>query len=291
MPVFGILAHDDPPLLARLVERLAPHPVVLHLDARSPVGPFPPLPSATWVTDRVAVRWGGFSVVRATARLYAAALAIADPLDHVVLLSGRCYPARPVAEFVAHLADAPHRQHCRAARLLDGTPAAGQVTKRWLFDAVPAGCGPLRLARAALRRGIATAAPRRSATSFAPLVPVAGSQWTSLTADCVKDLLSMAAEPGVARPFRHTQAPDETFFQTLLWNSRWREETADPALADRAGRVTADFSNHHYVDHSLKGIRTSVDLDAVLRSEQYFVRKVDSTGSADLLDALDARLR
>jgi hypothetical protein len=291
LPVFAVLAHTEPDLVARLVDRLAPHPVVLHIDARADATAFAGLPRTTYVADPVRVYWGGFSVVEATVRLYETALGVAGPDDHIVLLSGQCYPARPVAEFAEHLAAAPHRQHCRAALLLDGTPAAGQILRRWFFDTIPAGPGPSYLVRAATRRAVAALAPRRRPADFAPLAPVAGSQWTALTADCVKDLLGLALDDRAVRAFRHTQAPDETFFHTLLWNSRWREETADPELLPRAGRVTADFVNHHYVDRSLLGIRTLADLSAVERSGSYFVRKVSADASATLLDALDARRR
>lgn len=289
MPVFAVLAHTEPELLARLVDRLAPHSVVVHVDARVPVAAFEGLPRTVVVSDRVPVRWGGFSVVEATVRLYRAALAIAGPDEHIVLLSGQCYPARPLSEFAAHLASVPFRQHCRVGLLVDGTPSAAQIMRRWYFDHVPAGGGPLRLTRAAVRRGVAVVAPRRRTSDFAPWVPVAGSQWTALTADCVKDLLSMAADKRVRAVFRHTQAPDETFFHTLLWNSRWRAEVEDPELRPRGDRVTADFANYHYVDRSLKGIRTLTDLTAIEESRMFFVRKVGSAASADLLDALDSR--
>lgn len=98
MPIFVILAHTEPVLLRRLVERLQPYPVVVHVDARVDAAPFRGLPRTTLVSDRVAARWGSYSIVEATRRLYVEALPLADPEDHVVLLSGQCYPARPVEE-------------------------------------------------------------------------------------------------------------------------------------------------------------------------------------------------
>ncbi|MGD9530285.1 beta-1,6-N-acetylglucosaminyltransferase [Pseudonocardia sp.] len=291
MPVFAVLAHAEPQLLARLVDRLAPHPVIVHIDARSPGQEFAGLPRTVYVRDRVPVRWGGFSVVEATVRLFETAVEVAAPREHVVLLSGQCYPARPVKEFADYLDKAPFRQHCHAALLLDGTPAAGQVLRRWYFDHIPVGSGPLYPARVAARRTVAALAPRRRPDAFGGFAPVAGSQWIALTADCVADLLERAADERLVRAFRHTQAPDETFFQTLLWSSRWRAEVADPELRPRSGRVTADFANYHYVDRSLLGIRTIHDLPMIEESGKYFVRKVSAGGSAELLDALDARIR
>ena len=124
---------------------------------------------------------------------------------------------------------------------------------------------------------------------FGDIEPVAGSQWTALTADCVADLLGKAEDPLWGDLFRTTYAPDEMFFHTLLWNSGWRSEVADPVLRPRAGRVTADFPHFHSVDRTLKGTRTLADLPAIEASGMYFVRKVASPQSAALLDALDRR--
>ncbi|MGJ5751663.1 core-2/I-Branching enzyme [Streptomyces puniciscabiei] len=289
MPVFAVLAHTEPALFARLVERLAPYPVVVHVDARSRGADFEGVPRTTHVRDRVAVRWGGFSVVRATLALYRTALEVARPSEHIVLLSGQCYPARPVGEFAEYLASAPFRQHCRAAGVLDDKETAGRVLKRWCLDAVPTGPGPTYLPRALLRRAISELTPRRRPSVFGDIEPVAGSQWTALTADCVADLLGKAEDPRWENLFRTTHAPDEMFFHTLVWNSGWRDEVEDPVLRPRAGRVTADFTNFHYLERQLRGTRALADLPAIEASRMYFVRKVASPQSAELLDALDSR--
>ncbi|MEU1402309.1 beta-1,6-N-acetylglucosaminyltransferase [Streptomyces sp. NPDC005728] len=289
MPVFAVLAHAQPELFARLVERLAPYPVVVHVDARSRGDDFAGVPRVGYVRERVAVRWGGFSVVRATLALYRTALELAQPCDHIVLLSGQCYPARPVGEFADHLASSPFRQHCRTAPLFDGAAYEGRVLKRWYLDALPIGPGPTYLPRALLRRMISELAPRRRRSVFGDIVPVAGSQWTALTADCVADLLGKAEDPYWESLFRTTLAPDEMFFHTLLWNSGWRNEVEDPELRPRGGRVTADFTNFHYLDRLLTGTRTLADLPAIEASRMFFVRKVGSSRSAELLDALDRR--
>ncbi|MFG2639303.1 beta-1,6-N-acetylglucosaminyltransferase [Streptomyces sp. NPDC048362] len=289
MPIFAVLAHTEPQLLARLVERLAPYRVVVHLDARARGESFAGLPGASYVQERVAVRWGGYSMVRATLVLYRAALQYANPGDHIVLLSGQCYPARPVKEFAAYLASSSFRQHCRAAMLFDGTAAANRVLKRWCLDTIPAGSGPAYFPRVLLRRGISELFPRRRMAAFGNIKPVAGSQWTALTADCVENLLTMAKDPRWDKLFRTAFAPDEIFFHTLLWNSDWRSQVEDPVFRPWAGRVTADFSNFHYVDRGLRGVRTMVDLPAIEESQMFFVRKVGLLQSAKLLNALDAR--
>jgi hypothetical protein len=287
MPVFAILVHTQPSLVARLVERLHPYPIVMHVDVRTDASAFAALPRTTYVRHRVPVRWGGFSMIRATSLLYEHALQVANPDEHIVLLSGQCYPARPIAEFARFLSDSPFRQHCKAGLVFDGTREQRRLTRRWYWDHLPAGPGSTYLVRAAARRAVAFMAPRRSEAVFEPLRPVAGSQWTALTADCVRDLLVRSRDSHLIGLFKNTLAPDESFFHTLLYNSRWRHQVPDPVLAPRGVRTTSDFANFHYIRPTLKGIVTLSDLEAIKRSEMFFVRKVSANQSDDLLDALD----
>ncbi len=121
MPVFVILAHSQPELARRLVYALAPYPVVIHVDSKADIGEFGSLPRTTYVQDREKVHWGGLSVVKATIKLFEYALEIAEPDDHIVLLSGQCYPAAPPSDFAAYLLSAPYKQHCDAAEVFDGS--------------------------------------------------------------------------------------------------------------------------------------------------------------------------
>ncbi|WP_432020991.1 beta-1,6-N-acetylglucosaminyltransferase [Streptomyces sp. 1222.5] len=291
MPVFAILAHTEPELLARLIGRLSPFPVVIHIDAGAQATKFREAPGASYVQERVGVRWGGFSLVRATAALYRSALRLAGPNDHIVLLSGQCYPTRPVEEFAEYLTSAPFRQHCKAAELTESTSAADRVLKRWYFDAIPAGPGASYIPRALLRRGMSAITPRRRMSMFGDIRPVAGSQWTALTADCVADLLAMAKDRRWETLYRSTLAPDEMFFHTLLWNSDWRHELESTELRPWKDNLTSDFTNFHYVDRHLKGIRSIADLSAIENSGMFFTRKVELLRSKELLDALDAQAR
>ncbi|MEV6841451.1 hypothetical protein AB0N17_44580, partial [Streptomyces sp. NPDC051133] len=131
--------------------------------------------------------------------------------------------------------------------------------------------------------------PRRSVSFFGAVQPMAGSQWTALTADCVADLLAEAADRRWERLFRFTLAPDEIFFHTLLWQCGRRSEVEDPMFRTRSGQVTADFANFHYLDRNLSGFRTLADLPLIEDSGMFFARKVTAARSADLLDALDTR--
>ena len=66
MIAFLIQAHTDPEHVRRLVERLRPNRVYIHLDAKTKMDGNWLAIDATFVTPRVPVYWGGYSQIEAT---------------------------------------------------------------------------------------------------------------------------------------------------------------------------------------------------------------------------------
>lgn len=288
MPVFAVLAHNQPELMRRLVDALAPNPVILHVDAKTNLQPFQGLPRVTYITDRVDVRWGGFSVIEATIRLFEAALDQVRADDHIVLLSGQCHPVLPVENFTQFLSESKNKQHCSAALVFDGTEyAERRLGRSWYFDLIPLNRqSKLRKPVSAVRHFLTRVSPKKSANNFAPYRPVAGSQWIALTGDCVRDILPLAKDPNFQALFRRALAPDEMFFHTLVHNSRWASETGDTAFHPRAMRGAAAFANFHHIDPSLTRDVTLDDLPAIQSSGAFFARKFDLPRSEGLMKAL-----
>src|SRR4051812_13918668 len=76
----------------RLFDQLSSgSPVVAHLDAKTDNRDFQH-PSVTFVAQRVAVHWAGWSMVEATLQLLQTAKTVIKPDDYVVLLSGDSFP-------------------------------------------------------------------------------------------------------------------------------------------------------------------------------------------------------
>ncbi len=297
MTTFAVLAHDDPALLARLCARLAPHPVVIHVDARRPLAPFrralAAAPHARLIdSGRVVVNWGGWSQVEATLRLYRSIIAAPDASatgdeEQIVLLSGHCYPLRPVGHIIAALAANPRPLHLRGVRYAD-LRDRDRTRVRHFYDAFPV--------RQQGWRRWAYAAPRKAAQLAAPLFPRAiegehdllvGSQWSVLTIGVVREVVLPAAELWRTR-LRHTFAPEETFFPTVVLGAR-AAQTQDGGPSPFAGERTADYPNIHLLDPSMTKIYTLNDLEQLTASPMLFVRKVESGRSSALLDALDGR--
>lgn len=295
MPTYAVLAHGDPDMLNRLLLRLAPSPVHLHLDAATDLDRYASTAKlhthdhVTVLADRVNVRWGGFSAVRAMAGLLnsAAQSAGADD-DHIVLLSGQCYPLRPVAEFEQYLADAAWTVHARAYALQEaGEWHRGRVAYRHGFDrtGVLAKRGYPRTAR--LTRYLYTQACRRTMPRIQPPMDVfAGSQWVALPRQCALDAAA-ALLGGDFQFMRDSFAPDEMALQTFIYNSHWRELT-EMGRPERIGpgASVAALANFHLLDDDLRG---SIDRQGLadLPPRAFFARKFEYRRDNELLDHLD----
>jgi len=293
---FLVLAHDDPPHLARLCRRLAPHPVYVHLDAKA--GPFERLgldlpANAMVIGRRHEVHWADFSVVEATLALIEAARAD-GPAGHTVLLSGHCYPARPVAELQAFLAGAPDADHIAMAAVGPASELRNNVGRRWrMAPYLPSRWRrrfPL-LARAddlarRVRNRLARARRRDFAAEIAPATHYHGSQWWALTEESIHAIRREAAKPRWAS-FRTTWAPDETFFHTLVGAAAGRRQVADPDLGTR-NLYRAPL--HFVAETEGRWLRDGPALrQAIAGSSRFFVRKLGSA-HAGLCDWLDGRV-
>lgn len=91
-----ILAHDDEPMLRRIVQRVSPlGPTFVHIDAKTDISQWRLLDlPCTFVDDRIRVFWGHWSVVEATVALLEVALANPS-ITRFTLLSGSHYPIVP----------------------------------------------------------------------------------------------------------------------------------------------------------------------------------------------------
>lgn len=287
MTVFAVITHGDPGTFSLLVDALAPHAVVAHVDARTDTSSYPRAPHLSYTATRHPVAWAGFSMVEATLTLYGEAVAqTRSPNEHIVLLSGQCLPLRPIRELDAYLASAVPRQHINAGRILGGPERdERRVLRRWEFDRFPTRRSPLvQSVNAVARRIVAAVAPPRRADDFAGLQVAAGSQWTALTSECVADLLRPSLERDrAASLLRHSLAPDEIYFHTRVHSSEWSHDARTVPLELKAGRPTATFANLHYIDPSLSGLLTPADYRAMAEAaDHWFARKFDARRDPEL---------
>lgn len=283
--IFLVVAHTDPVMFGRLVNSLQPFRVVVHIDKKSDEEPFRrAAPSNVEFTQRrVRVNWAGFSQIEAI-EILLDHVAASAPSTHLILLTGQDFPSQNPAKFVDALRHSPGIQFVNHF-LLDGSSRkySWQVDRRHYQDLAP------RLPRIARRAAIRIL---RVLTSWRRVQPPAGTavshghaNWV-ITREFASTVTRALADPRLRRYLRRVFASDEKFVPTILRSTS--EATYDSRKC--SGRYQGDgnwrYTNFHYIDPSLR-ILGMQDVDSIRRSGAYFVRKVTSSESLDLVDALE----
>ncbi|MBV1798779.1 hypothetical protein KSF81_17960 [Siccirubricoccus sp. G192] len=267
-----VLAHDDAPQLALLLQRLSDDGAAcyLHLDARARAvrqALLPGLPPGVWLAPEAESRriaWGGFGMIEASLLLLRQALR--NPAtQHVCLLSGTHLPVQPAARIAAFLFDG--RQHIDL-RLAAAEPPERESLRRFWHPGLPGREQHSRLRRS-VNRNAWLLGRRDLARGLRGLTPMVGSQWWHMTADCACEMLRfLDANPWYTTFFHRVRIPDESFFQTLLGGSRHAEQVGEPLF------LAADGGFQSGRDRSARPGR-GAGQPAALRPE---VRPADPTG-------------
>jgi hypothetical protein len=271
--VFYLMTHKNERQIKRLVKHLRSFGnafVLVHHDASSPVLTLPASSDVCLIDDPVRVRWGGFSQVEMMSKGIDWLEATRTEFDWLIILSGQDYPAMPVAQIETELRDTQFDAFVDN-ELIHEDPARHTNN----FQAV---CMRRYFMRTIRIPGVRRFHFRRTHPYSEAFQCYAGSNWLNLSRKAVEVLWSMKAErASLARHLRHAPCPDETFFQTLLFNGSslniqswdrrfymWREDASNPEIL---------------------GID---DLDRIRASGAWFARKVDDTVDTELLDRLDS---
>lgn len=299
-PVFLVYTFREPLLLGRLVRALAPHRVVIHVDAKVNDADFreatrPYKARVYHLTERHLVNWAGYSQVQAIRSLVRCALErfLQADDDYVVMLSGQDYPIRPVDDLTTHLAASGQRQFLRSFAIAEaGGKYARQVASPHYRDLPVLRRYTRHPAFRRLRNSVVRAiegGARAAQLHMSPpegVLPAQGGTHFALTASCV-DYLERRVTPEIEHYFARTFCPEEKFYHSLLagdpgdWN--W---SLEPFVGPGQWR----YANLHHIHRSLVKIYSVADWREVAASDRFFLRKVESGRSGTLLDRIDAEL-
>jgi Core-2/I-Branching enzyme len=218
-----ILAHTNPRHLKRMVETLSCDDCAffIHIDKKVDIREFKDIsqPNVIFVKDRLTIYWAEYSLVQATLNLVHEALSSILKPDYLVLLSGSDFPLQ-TKEYIHAFFD-----KCRGNEFIgivripnsDGGIDLSHINvlripaTRPLLRLVVRGLAKCGLARLDYRKEL------RGMEAFG------GSQWWALTSEACRYVLEFSeANPEICRFFAKTSAPDETFFHTILGNSKLR---------------------------------------------------------------------
>jgi hypothetical protein len=292
--VFLVLAHENPAQLARLLRSLeASSPrVFVHVDGSRPLAPFRQAAAGMNHVefldgpDRIPVFWAGFSMVRATLNLMRRAREQVQGRARFCLLSGMDYPIKDAKTIQSTLASdmefirvdtrlltgAWHLRHVRFAHFMDFRGTRISVVRKLVQR--------IRIPRAV--------------TCKIPLYW--GSQWWALTGDCVDFVLSfIQRHPEYSDFHRHTFAPDEIFFHSIVKSSPFPISHDFERASDVPAFVARPERGVHFIDWVVVDGKPRPktmgldDLERLVASPALFTRKCIDPASTPLLDALDKR--
>ena len=276
-----ILGHRQPKQLFRLVDKLI-HPnaiVYIHIDKKVSIAPFQELISDSrqvkFIRSRTVITWGTYSMVQATLNSLQEILQDYPSCEYVNLMSESDYPLKD-AEAVDDFFDNQAGKSFMEMHFQDSpwwVEAQQKINKYHLVNYRFAG-------RYLLERCINAISPRR--TIPLGMVFTGRSQWWTLSVNHIRYILDFVRKhPGVTHFFRHTWGPDEFFFQTILFNSSYRDEICNDNLRYiewEDGKVNPQ-------------LLTTGHLNRLVNSNKLYARKFDVDVDSHILDLLDLHRR
>jgi hypothetical protein len=263
--------------VTRLVKRLA-HPDVdcwLHIDRKCDIADFRDIlrmRQVYFIEPRIKVSWGNYSIVQAMLNGMRAVLNSSGEYGYVNFLSGQDYPLQPQDRLLDYLSD--HLGHeFIGNRPYDESNQNVERMHRYHFT------GADYPGRLFLQRAVNALLPGR--TFPYDFTIRKGPQWMTLTTAAILYMLEFVSEnPRYRRYFKWVHAPDEFFFQTILYNSPFREKMRNQIF--------------HHIDWSegKKNPKTFTieDRECLMASGQLFARKFDISVDLQILDLLDKRI-
>lgn len=273
-----ILAHNNPKQLEQLINRLtyADDAVYVHLDKKTSMVPYQyleQLNNVHFITDRVAVKWGAYSIVEATLRGFKAIINSGVDYGFVNLLSGCDYPLQTPGHIHYFLEQNKDKAFMSYLPIeTEWQEALPRINAYHLTNYNFRGCHTLE-------KALNIFLPKRKIPNG--LIPVGRSQWFTAPTACIKYLVDYIDNNNSLRHFmKLTWGPDEFIFQTILFNSPYREHIVN--------------TNLRYIDWSAGGASpktfTIADKDALLASKKLYARKFDFINHADVMHEIDRKL-
>src|ERR1700758_4606914 len=223
-----ILAHNNPGHLARLTRALTAQnaTIFIHIDKKADIRPFLKIGGENihFTPKRVPVYWGDFSTTEASLLLINTAMAMSERYDYLVLTSGSDYPIRTPAQMESYFLK---NRGGEFINLVMMPSKAASKSLSWLTDYRPRpgvkGKLIAQVRRVLVKSGIISRA-RDYKASFAGLTPYAGSTWWALTHEaCAYIQNFVARHRRIMKFYANTTLSDEMVFQTILGNSRFKE--------------------------------------------------------------------
>jgi hypothetical protein len=215
------MAHKNPKIIQKTIDHLSSpdSAFLIHIDKKVDIRLFESIQGEQvfFTERRELVYWGEFSQVQAMLILIRQALADMRNYDYFVLLCGSTYPIRS-GDYIRRFLET-HRG--TEFMTLVKMPAAGYPLSRINTLRLPSKRPVGRLiSRVLAKCGMAQRDFRKH---LGNLEPYAGHTWWALSKEACQYISDYEKQnKSVVKFFENVFAPDESFFQTILGNSKYR---------------------------------------------------------------------
>lgn len=262
-----INAHKNQNQIQRLINKLKHKEIdiYIHTDKKVPVQTFE---NAITLTKRYDIKWGDESIINC---IISSLEEIQNKkYTHYILLSGQDYPIVSTNKMVNFL------KQNKGKNFLDYVKI-GNKKGEWNVSN--------RYSSYRFNNKIIDSISRRiwNKREILKNTPhYGGSLWWILTNDSIEYLISKYYSLNLSKKLKYTSCIDEVFFQTILCNSKFKNNIIN--------------NNYRYIDWSdhIQGknkgnpnILTKKDYLKIINSGKFFARKFDENIDTEILDMLD----
>ena len=290
-----ILAHKDPIFIERLTNRLVQETdnhCFIHVDAKTKAfdGIMNESPNIHWITNRIPVYWGGYNIIEATLSLLNKA-AQAN-FDRYMILQGADYPLFSNTYIDRFFHDNSDVEFINAVDETVGSRREWYryIPKNYLDKPNVIKRLKNRLNADYWRSNLPK--PRIDCTiEFDGLKHHIFRGWAhfALTHESVKYVLEFSRNHSDYNDrFRHVYAPDESYFHTIIYNSKFVDNTPNKGAILKKDRSLENLLNLTYCEYpsAVREFKSKDDYEYLKHTDYLFFRKASSE-SKDLLDWID----
>ena len=274
-----ILAHKNPRQLCRLLKSImTDHAYIfIHLDRKSNLCEFKevltPFKNVELCTRQIQVSWVGFGMIEATLELMNTMFLRNVRPDYVHLISVQDFPLKSNAEIFRFFIENKGENFLEASII----PSPYLYDSGWIRIRYNWFIEEVGFQKA--RELVAIQKQRNMVRPyFADIQPYNGSQWWSLTGECVRWIYE-TCRPGYRLYdfYKHTFVPDEMLFQTMLKNSAWKDTIVDHNLRNINWSEGPEYPK----------IWRSKDFERLIGSGKFFARKFDENVDNQIIEQLE----
>jgi glycosyltransferase involved in cell wall biosynthesis len=272
-----ILAHKNPGQVLRLVKALSTANTCffIHIDRKVDETPFKSVITGDnifFCKNRKIVNWGGFSMIEATMELIGEMAENIGFPDYVHLLSGQDFPLKSNEYIFNYFEQNRGNNFLEYFSLPDSNWNRGgmdRISYEWRIDEF----GYSKASELANKQQ-----PR----DFLPdTVPYGGSQWWSLTGECVSEIFDNCKQGSKLYEFyRFTLYSDEMLFHTFILNSKYKDTVVNRNLR----KIDWKSNGAH------PKLWKSEDFYELIATPELFARKFDENIDNRVLEKLEARI-